>query len=153
MLQIRLCNESVMSPWARLVFIHLQVEDNQGLLLESEKEESLCPPFKSLLKRQTAAAHLTSTNQASSKQKKVHQAKHNVAEQVEEAKDATLSSQTSFQTNGLNLQTHHNKGQPVHSNPITDQPKVRCGIFQHPAFILCEYVGALLKCKHVGLIV
>lgn len=134
-----------MSSWARLVFIHLQVEDNQGLLLESEKEESLCPPFKSSLKRQTAAAHLTSANQASSKQKKVHQAKHNGAEQVEEVKDVTLSSRTSFQTNGLNLQTHHNKSLPFHSNPSTDQPKVRCGIVQHPAFILCKYVGVLLK--------
>lgn len=145
MLQIRLCNQSVMSSWTHLVFIHLQVEDKQGLQLQSEKEESLWPPFKSLLKRQTATAHLKAPHQASIRQKKAHQAKHNGTEQVEEAKSATLSSQTSFQTSGLNLQTHHNKNLPFPSNPSADHPKVCYSIFWHPAFILCEYVGVLIK--------
>lgn len=148
MLQNKWCNQSVLSPWTHLAFIHLQVDDNQGLLLKSENEESLSPPFKFSLKRQTATAHLTGPCQASIRQKKANQAKHVGAEQVEEVKGATLSSQTSLQTNGYhhqpctqtqlppqpysNVQTHPNKSPTIPSNPSIDHPKVCCIIYiQH----------------------
>ncbi|XP_070765202.1 LIM domain only protein 7b [Enoplosus armatus] len=112
------------------------VDNNQGVLLKSEKEESLSPPPESSLKRQTATAHLKGPYQASIGQKKANQAKQNGTEQGEEVK-ATLSSQTSFQTNGYhhqpytqtqqpysNLPAHHNKSSTLPSNASIDPPKV-----------------------------
>lgn len=145
MLQNKWCNQSVLSSWTHLAFIHLQVDDSQGLLFKSENEESLSPMFKSSLKRQTATAHLTSPCQASIRQKKANHAKHDGTEEV---KGATLSSQTSFQTNGYhhqpctqtqlppqpysNLQTHPNKSPTIPWNPSIDHQKVCCIIYiQH----------------------
>uniref|UniRef100_A0A4W6CF75 PDZ domain-containing protein n=1 Tax=Lates calcarifer TaxID=8187 RepID=A0A4W6CF75_LATCA len=100
------------------------VDDNQGLLLNTQKEEFPSSPTESFLKRQTATGHLRGQYQASVKQKKANQAKQKGTEQREEGKGACLSSQTSFQTNGQhqpftqtqllpqpysNLQSHHNK--------------------------------------------
>ncbi|XP_035508239.1 LIM domain only protein 7b isoform X2 [Morone saxatilis] len=114
------------------------VDDNQGLLLKSEKEESLSTPTESSLKRQTATAHLKGQYQASVRQKKANQAepKQNGTEQREEVKGATLSTQT----NGYhhqshtqaqlrrqpysNLQTHHNKSSSLPPNSSIDHPKV-----------------------------
>ncbi|XP_073321320.1 LIM domain only protein 7b isoform X4 [Pagrus major] len=116
------------------------VDNNQGLLLKSEKEKSLSPPpIEPLLKRQTATAHLRGQYQASIRQKKANQAKQNGAEQAEEVKGATFSSQTSFQTNGYHQpstqtqlllqpysapQARHIKGSSLPSNGSTDHPKV-----------------------------
>ncbi|KAM8762469.1 LIM domain only protein 7-like isoform 6-T10 [Acanthopagrus schlegelii] len=116
------------------------VDDNQGLLLKSEKETSLSPPpIEPLLKRQTATAHLRGQYQASIKQKKANQVKQNGAEQAEEVKGATFSSQTSLQTNGHHLpstqtqllpqpysapQARHVKGSILQSDGSTDHPKV-----------------------------
>lgn len=130
---------------SHLVFIHLQVDNNQGLLLKSEKEESLSPPTESSLKRQTATAHLKGQYQASIGQQNANQAKQDVTEQGEKVKGATLSSQTSIQTNGYHhqpytqtkplpqpystLQAHHNKQATLPSNASIDRPKVCCIIF------------------------
>ncbi|GLD47351.1 LIM domain only protein 7-like isoform X1 [Lates japonicus] len=101
------------------------VDDNQGLLLNTQKEEFPSSPTESFLKRQTATGHLRGQYQASVKQNKANQAKQKGTEQ-EEGKGACLSSQTSYQTNGQhhhqpftqtqllpqpysNLQSHHNK--------------------------------------------
>ncbi|XP_030271174.1 LIM domain only protein 7-like isoform X2 [Sparus aurata] len=116
------------------------VDNNQGLLLKSEKETSLSsPPIEPLLKRQTASAHLRGQYQASIRQKKASQAKQDGAEQAEEVKGATFSSQTSFQTNGHHQpstqtqllpqpysapQARHIKGSILPSNGSTDHPKV-----------------------------
>ncbi|KAM7405999.1 hypothetical protein PAMP_000405 [Pampus punctatissimus] len=116
------------------------VDDNQGLLLNSEKEGSLSPPGRSLLKRQTATGHLRGQYQASIRQKKANQAKQNGKQQGKEGKSASLSSQTSFQTNGyhhqpytqfqslpqpyLNLQSQHDKTLTLPSNTSIDLPKV-----------------------------
>lgn len=127
-------------------FVHLQVDNNHGLLLKSEKETSLSSsPIEPLLKRQTASAHLRGQYQASIKQKKANQAKQDGAEQAEEVKGAPFSSQTSFQTNGHHQpstqtqllpqpysapQARHIKGSIIPSNGSTDHPKVSC-FFQH----------------------
>ncbi|KAM6943577.1 LIM domain only protein 7b [Xenentodon cancila] len=78
----------------------LNVNDNQGLLLNSEREDSLSSSTKPYLKRQMAAAHLRGQYQASVRQKKANQAKLKGTEQTEEANDASFSSQTSLQTTG-----------------------------------------------------
>ncbi|XP_044049697.1 LIM domain only protein 7b isoform X3 [Siniperca chuatsi] len=116
------------------------VDNNQGLLLKSEKEESLSPPPESSLKRQTASAHLKGQYQASTTQKKANKEKQNGTEQGEEVKGATLSSQTSFQITGYhhqpynqtqllpqpcsNLQAHHNISSSLPSNVSIGRPKV-----------------------------
>ncbi|XP_039984836.1 LIM domain only protein 7-like isoform X2 [Xiphias gladius] len=91
------------------------VDDNQGLLFNSEREEFLSPPNKSLLKRQTATGHLRGQYQASVRQKKANMAKQNGTEQAEEGKGVSLSSQTTFQTNGY----HH---QPYTQTQLLPQP-------------------------------
>ncbi|KAM7424309.1 hypothetical protein PAMA_000580 [Pampus argenteus] len=116
------------------------VDDNQGLLLNSEKGGSLSPPGRSLLKRQTATGHLRGQYQASIRQKKANQAKQNGKQQGKEGKSVSLSSQTSFQANGyhhqpytqfqsvpqpyLNLQSQHDKTLTPPSNASTDLSKV-----------------------------
>ncbi|XP_067442687.1 LIM domain only protein 7-like isoform X3 [Thunnus thynnus] len=115
------------------------VDDNQGVLLNSEKERSLSPPGGSLLKRQIATGHLRGQYQASIRQKKANQAKQNGKQQAEEGKGASLSSQTSFQTNGyyhqpyqtqllpqpyLNPQSQQNKTLTLTSSASIDLPKV-----------------------------
>ncbi|XP_037610238.1 LIM domain only protein 7b isoform X3 [Sebastes umbrosus] len=128
--------QSRMSSLPRLC----NVDDNQGLLMKNEKEESVSPTTKSSLKRQTATAYLTGQQPASIRLEKADQARQNGTEQREEVKCATLSSQTSFQTNGYhhqpythtqllpqpysNPQTHHNKSLTLPSNASTDLPKV-----------------------------
>ncbi|XP_038557141.1 LIM domain only protein 7b isoform X5 [Micropterus salmoides] len=88
------------------------VDDNQGLLLKSDKEESLSP---------------------------FPESKQNGTEQGEEVKGGTLSSQTSLQINGChqpytqtqllpqpysNQQAHHNKSSTFTSDASIDRPKV-----------------------------
>ncbi|XP_029284354.1 LIM domain only protein 7b isoform X2 [Cottoperca gobio] len=117
-----------------------KVENNQSLQLESEKVESISPTTKSSLKRQTATTYLKVQHHASIRPKKAIEAKQNGTEQGEEVKGATLSSQTSFQTNGYhhqtytqtqlvpqpysNLQTQHDKSSTLRSNASIDLPKV-----------------------------
>lgn len=134
-------------PLSTSFFFRFQVDDNQGLLFNSEREEFLSPPNKSLLKRQTATGHLRGQYQASVRQKKANMAKQNGTEQAEEGKGVSLSSQTTFQTNGYHHQPYTQTQllpQPYstllshHSKSSTLQPsKVYCSIFQHPAFVLC----------------
>ncbi|XP_049454169.1 LIM domain only protein 7b isoform X4 [Epinephelus fuscoguttatus] len=116
------------------------VDNNQGVLLKSEIEESLSPATKSSLKRQTATAHLETPHQASLTHRQAHQVKQNGTEQGEEVKAATLSSQISFQTNGYhhqpytqtqllpqpysNQQTHYNKSSTLPSKASVDLLKV-----------------------------
>ncbi|XP_059214285.1 LIM domain only protein 7b [Centropristis striata] len=99
------------------------VDNNQGVLLTSERGESISPTTKSLLKRQTATAHLTVQH-------------HNGPEQADEVKGGALPRQT----NGYhhqpvthtpllpqpysNLQTHHNKSSTLPSNASVDFSKV-----------------------------
>ncbi|XP_063737822.1 LIM domain only protein 7b isoform X3 [Eleginops maclovinus] len=115
------------------------VEYNQGLLIDSEKAESISPTTKSSLKRQTATTHLK-VQHVSIGQKKPNQAQQSGTEQMEEeVKGATLSSQT-FQTVGYhhqpytqtklvpqphsNLQTQRNTGSSLPSSANIDLPKV-----------------------------
>uniref|UniRef100_A0A8C4IDX0 LIM domain only protein 7 n=1 Tax=Dicentrarchus labrax TaxID=13489 RepID=A0A8C4IDX0_DICLA len=114
------------------------VDDNQGLLLKSEKEESLSTPTESSLKRQTATAHLKGQYQASVRQQKANQAepKQNGTEQREEVKGATLFTQTNgyhhqshtqaqlLRQPYSNLQAHHNKSSSLPPNSSIDHPKV-----------------------------
>ncbi|XP_008290883.1 LIM domain only protein 7-like isoform X2 [Stegastes partitus] len=115
------------------------VDDNQDVLLNSEKEDSLSPPTKSSFIRQTATAHLKGQNQASVTLEKVSQAKQNVTEQGKEVNGASIPSRASFQNNGYphlpstqilpqpysNLQTsHRNKNATPPSTASTDVPKV-----------------------------
>ncbi|XP_049909764.1 LIM domain only protein 7-like isoform X3 [Epinephelus moara] len=116
------------------------VDNNQGVLLKDEKEESLSPATKSSLKRQTATAHLETPHQASLTHRQAHQVKQNGTEQGEEVKAATLSSQISFQPNGYhhqpytqtqllpqpysNQQTHYNKSSTLPSEASVDLLKV-----------------------------
>ncbi|KAI4831168.1 hypothetical protein KUCAC02_002763 [Chaenocephalus aceratus] len=117
------------------------VDNNQGLLIDSEKEESLSPTNKSSLKRQTATTHLK-VQHVTVRQKKANQAQQSGPEQVEEEelKGATLSSQSSFQTIGnhhqqntqtqlvpqphSSLQTQNNTGSTLQSSASIDFPKV-----------------------------
>ncbi|KAJ4947558.1 hypothetical protein JOQ06_009593 [Pogonophryne albipinna] len=116
------------------------VDNNQGLLMDSEKEESLSPTNKSSLKRQTATTHLK-VQHVTVRQKKANQAQQSGPEQVEEVlKGATLSSQSSFQTIGYHhqqntqtqlvpqphssLQTQNNTGSTLQSSASIDLPKV-----------------------------
>ncbi|XP_033972326.1 LIM domain only protein 7b isoform X3 [Trematomus bernacchii] len=116
------------------------VDNNQGLLMDSEKEESLSPTNKSSLKRQTATTHLK-VQHVTVRQKKANQAQQSGPEQEEEeVKGATLSSQSSFQTIGYHhqqntqtqlvpqphssLQTQNNTGSTLQSSASIDLPKV-----------------------------
>ncbi|XP_033965825.1 LIM domain only protein 7-like isoform X5 [Pseudochaenichthys georgianus] len=116
------------------------VDNNQGLLMDSEKEESLSPTNKSSLKRQTATTHLK-VQHVTVRQKKANQAQQSGPEQVEEElKGATLSSQSSFQAIGnhhqqntqtqlvpqphSSLQTQNNTGSTLQSSASIDPPKV-----------------------------
>ncbi|KAK1890691.1 LIM domain only protein 7 [Dissostichus eleginoides] len=114
------------------------VDNNQGLLMDSEKEEALSPTNKSSLKRQTATTHLK-VQHVTVRQKKANQAQQSGPEQVE-VKGATLSSQSSFQTIGYHhqqntqtqlvqqphssLQTQNNTGSTLQSSASIDLPKV-----------------------------
>ncbi|XP_030582328.1 LIM domain only protein 7b isoform X2 [Archocentrus centrarchus] len=113
------------------------VDDNHGLLLNSEKEDSSSSPS---LKRQTATAQLRGQYQASVGESNGNQGKQNGAGQGEEVNSPNLSSQTSFQTSGYsnrpsiqsqilpqpysNLQSRQNKGLTPSSYGSTDLPKV-----------------------------
>ncbi|KAK5915475.1 hypothetical protein CesoFtcFv8_001061 [Champsocephalus esox] len=116
------------------------VDNNQSLLMDSEKEESLSPTNKSSLKRQTATTHLK-VQHVAVRQKKANQAQQSGPEQVEEElKGATLSSQSSFQTIGYHhqqniqtqlvpqphssLQTQNNTGSTRQSSASIGLPKV-----------------------------
>ncbi|XP_022623614.1 LIM domain only protein 7-like isoform X4 [Seriola dumerili] len=120
------------------------LDDNQGLLLNREKEVVLSPPTKSLPR--TAASHLRGQYQASIRQKKTNQAKQNGTDKGEEGKGASLSSQTSFQTNGhhhqphtqllpqpySNLQSHlHNKSSTLPSTKV-DHSDMRVSLALKP---------------------
>ncbi|XP_047437624.1 LIM domain only protein 7b isoform X2 [Mugil cephalus] len=127
--------QSRMSPLPRMY----NVDDNLGVLLNSEKEDSLCSPTKSSLKRQTATAQLRGQHEASVKQKKGNRARQSGAEQGKEVNGAILSGQTSFQTSGYphqpsnqslmlpqpysNMQSHHNKTFTLPSNTSIDLQK------------------------------
>ncbi|XP_070692261.1 LIM domain only protein 7b [Pempheris klunzingeri] len=116
------------------------VDNNQGLLLKSEKEESLCPPRESSLKRQTATVHLKGQHQASIRETEEGDvAERSGTEQREEVKGATLPSQTSFQINGYHHQLYaptqllpqpysslqaHSKSSTLPSNQSTERPGV-----------------------------
>lgn len=117
MLQDKWCNQYV---------LYLQVDDNQGWLLKSEKEKSL--------KRQTATTQL-SLSQAPIGEKHANQTIHNSADQLRGVKDATP-----FQTNGYHhqsctqiqqslqlyskLQDSKPKSQTIPSHPSNDHAKV-----------------------------
>uniref|UniRef100_A0A3Q1H541 PDZ domain-containing protein n=1 Tax=Acanthochromis polyacanthus TaxID=80966 RepID=A0A3Q1H541_9TELE len=126
--------QSRMSSLPRLC----SVDDNQGVLLNSEKEDSLSPT-KSSLTRQTATTHLKGQNQASVTLEKVSQAKQNATEQGKEVNSASLPSRAYFHNNGCshlpstqilpqpysNLHTsHRNKNATPPSNTTPDSPKV-----------------------------
>lgn len=66
------------------------MDDKQGLLSKSEKEESLYPPFKSLLRRQTATAQLMSPIQAPADAP--GQVKHSPVEQQDEVRGGAFHS-------------------------------------------------------------
>ncbi|XP_028257988.1 LIM domain only protein 7-like isoform X2 [Parambassis ranga] len=101
------------------------VDDNQGLLLNSEREDSLSSPTKSSLKRQSATVFLAGQHSLSAAQKKANQLMQTGAEQKK----------ASFQTNGhhyqpsiqtqilpqphTNLQSHHRKSSTLPSNDFT----------------------------------
>ncbi|XP_019117104.2 LIM domain only protein 7b isoform X3 [Larimichthys crocea] len=89
------------------------VDNNQGLLLKSEKEESLSPPIESSLKRQTASTHLKGQHQPLITHRKGFQAKQHGAEQREEVKGVTLSSQS----NGYHHQPYSQTQLQPYSNP------------------------------------
>ncbi|KAF3832764.1 hypothetical protein F7725_026429 [Dissostichus mawsoni] len=126
------------SPGCPLCRGLFNVDNNQGLLMDSEKEESLSPTNKSSLKRQTATTHLK-VQHVTVRQKKANQAQQSGPEQVE-VKGATLSSQSSFQTIGYHhqqntqtqlvpqphssLQTQNNTGSTLQSSASIDLPKV-----------------------------
>ncbi|TKS70279.1 LIM domain only protein 7 [Collichthys lucidus] len=110
------------------------VDNNQGLLLKSEKEESLSQPIESSLKRQTASTHLTGQHQPLITHRKGFQAKQHGAEQREEVKGVTLSSQTNgyhhqpYSQTQLqpysNPQAHHNNSSTFSTNASIDHTKV-----------------------------
>lgn len=139
-------------------FAHLQVDNNQGLLLRKEKEEALSLPAESLLKRQTATTYLRGQYEASVRQKKANRASQNGTEQAEEVKGANLSSQTSFQTKShhhqpytqthllpqpySNPQSSHSKSSTLPLSASTDHPKV-CYFNQNAASVQGVYVCLL----------
>ncbi|XP_063330377.1 LIM domain only protein 7-like isoform X4 [Pelmatolapia mariae] len=106
------------------------VDDNQGVLLNSEKEDS---PSSPSLKRQTATAQLSGQYQN-------NQGKQTGAGQEEQVTSSNLSSQTSFQSSGYyyrpsiqsqilpqpysNLQSRQNRGLTFSADGSTDLPKV-----------------------------
>lgn len=138
------------SLWPHLVLIHPQVDDNQGVLLNTEKEDSLSSPTKSALKRQTATAQLKGQYEASVKQKKGNRARQSGAEQGKEVNGAILPGQSSFQSGGYphqpsnqtltlpqpysSMQSHHNKNLTLPSNTSADLQKVCRTISQHAVY-------------------
>ncbi|XP_024658309.2 LIM domain only protein 7 isoform X2 [Maylandia zebra] len=106
------------------------VDDNQGVLLNSEREDS---PSSPSLKRQTATAQLSGPYQT-------NQGKQTGAGQEEQVTSSNLSSQTSFQSSGYyyrpsiqsqilpqpysNLQSRQNRGLTFSADGSTDLPKV-----------------------------
>uniref|UniRef100_A0A669DTL7 LIM domain only protein 7 n=1 Tax=Oreochromis niloticus TaxID=8128 RepID=A0A669DTL7_ORENI len=106
------------------------VDDNQGVLLNSEREDS---PSSPSLKRQTATAQLSGQYQT-------NQGKQTGAGQEEQVTSSNLSSQTSFQSSGCyyrpsiqsqilpqpysNLQSRQNRGLTFSADGSTDLPKV-----------------------------
>lgn len=123
--------------------------------MKSEKEESLFPPFKSSLRRQTATAQLMGPFQASAED--ASQVKQNVTEQLDEVKGATFSSQA----NGCRYQPHtqaqptpqhcsdfqslHTRGPTIPPDLGIDSTKVRCHKVQHMAFMLRTRFDLMLK--------
>ncbi|XP_037311396.2 LIM domain only protein 7b isoform X7 [Pungitius pungitius] len=112
------------------------VDDNEGRLLKSEKEEPFSPTTKSSLKRQNATAHLKGQHPASIKPEEANQAKQSGTAQTGEVKGATLSSKTNAynyqpysQTKLVprpyaNPQSHPTKGLTLPSHASNDLPKV-----------------------------
>ncbi|XP_031600713.1 LIM domain only protein 7-like isoform X6 [Oreochromis aureus] len=106
------------------------VDDNQGVLLNSEREDS---PSSPSLKRQTATAQLSGQYQT-------NQGKQTGTGQEEQVTSSNLSSQTSFQSSGCyyrpsiqsqilpqpysNLQSRQNRGLTFSADGSTDLPKV-----------------------------
>nr|XP_024658313.1 LIM domain only protein 7 isoform X4 [Maylandia zebra] len=106
------------------------VDDNQGVLLNSEREDS---PSSPSLKRQTATAQLSGPYQT-------NQGKQTGAGQEEQVTSSNLSSQTTFQSSGYyyrpsiqsqilpqpysNLQSRQNRGLTFSADGSTDLPKV-----------------------------
>lgn len=142
--QLRSISSFISMPRSNLIYLRfdncpLQVDDNQGLLLNSEKEEVVSTRS---LPRTAAAAHLRGQYQASIRQKKANQAKMKGAEQTEEERGAGVSGQT----NGY----HH---QPGTNAQILPQP---CSDLQSSTLpstkvcVLCCLVSnaALLLCFH-----
>lgn len=123
--------------------------------MKSEKEESLFPPFKSSLRRQTATAQLMGPFQASAEE--ANQVKQNVAEQLEEVKGATFSSQA----NGCRYQPHtqaqptpqhcsdsqsqHTRSPTIPPDLAVDSTKVHCRKVQRVAFMLHTCFDLMLK--------
>lgn len=142
-------NPSVLSLWARLVFVNLQVDNNsEGRLLKSEKEETFSPTAKSSLKRQNATAHLKGQHPASIRPKEANQAKQSGTAQTGEVKGATLSSKTDAYNSQpysqtklaprpyTNPQSRATKGFTRPSNASNDHTKVCQIIFRHTAFFI-----------------
>ncbi|KAL6112953.1 uncharacterized protein ACO6RY_11342 [Pungitius sinensis] len=112
------------------------VDDNEGRLLKSEKEEPFSPTTKSSLKRQNATAHLKGQHPASIRPKEANQAKQSGTAQTGEVKGATLSRKTNAynyqpysQTKLVprpyaNPQNHPTKGLTLPSHASNDLPKV-----------------------------
>ncbi len=156
-----LCTNVSHISMVHIPFLHLQVDNNQGPLLnqEEEKEDTLPLPTESLLKRQTATSYLKGQYQASVRQKKANQAKQNRAEQAGEVQGAAVSSQTPFlsgsyhhqpytQTHLLpqpysNPQSHHIKSSTLPSTASTDHPKV-CFFF-HSEHNICTILIDVFK--------
>ncbi|XP_037835900.1 LIM domain only protein 7 isoform X2 [Kryptolebias marmoratus] len=101
------------------------VDDNQGLLLNAEKEDSLSASSKSSIKRQTAAANLRDQYQASVRQKKANQARQNGSEQRQEVRRFSLQSSSQILPQPYpNLPSYHNKSPILSSKAPTDSSKV-----------------------------
>lgn len=92
------------------MLIYHQVDDKQGLQPNSEKEESLFPPFKSSLRRQTATAQLMCPVQAPPDS--AGRVKQDAVEQPDEVRGAAVSSKA----NGYSGRPH------AHSQPA-QQPE------------------------------
>lgn len=126
-----------------IVFVHLQVDNDQGLLMKCKTDEYPSPSAESSLKRQTATAHLKGPVQTKITQRKETHLQQNGKDQGEEMKGATLLSQKSFQTSTYHHQlssqtqqlsqpfSNHSRSSTVPSNTSTDGLKVSCISFQH----------------------
>ncbi|XP_013858504.1 LIM domain only protein 7b [Austrofundulus limnaeus] len=98
-------------------------DNNQVLLLSSEKEDSPLASPKSSIRRQTAAANLRDQYQASVRQKKSSQARRDGAEQRQEVPESSTQTQILPQPHP-NLQTYHNKSWSLPSKAGSDYSKV-----------------------------